>query len=201
MRDEGQKPLELAQFVQKRIALGDTQAVIAKRLGKSRQWVTLATALIEAPDWSMALYREGRCRGMAELYELRRLHGEHPQFVEAWVWARSTISRDGIGRLREELSDAVAPSTWPALSAASATTQQVAGPQTPTTRDVSAPSAAAHNARVSPRLHVELDGQDYQLVLSVAPSREGYLYVRPLAGGPRKLAPAAALKLRGFVVR
>jgi ParB family chromosome partitioning protein len=88
---EGLKPLELALFVQKRLALGDRQADIAKNLGKSRQWVTLATALIEAPDWLLQAYREGRCRGMNELYELRRLHGEHAEVVEAWaVSSRST---------------------------------------------------------------------------------------------------------------
>ena len=70
---EGLKPLELALFVQKRLALGDNQAEIAKRLGKSRQYVTLATALIEAPDWLLQAYREGRCRGINELYDLRRL--------------------------------------------------------------------------------------------------------------------------------
>jgi ParB family chromosome partitioning protein len=59
--------------------------------------------------------------------------------------------------------------------------------------------SAAH--RGPTRLHVEMDGQDYQLVVSVAPAREGHLYVRPLTGGPRRLAPAAALKLRGFVTR
>ena len=50
--------MELALFVQKRLALGDNQAEVAKRLGKSRQWVTLATALIEAPDWLLQAYRE-----------------------------------------------------------------------------------------------------------------------------------------------
>ena len=82
---EGLKPLELALFVQKRLAIGDNQAEIAKRLGKSRQWVTLTTALIEAPDWLLQAYREGRCRGMNELYELRRLHGEYSGSVETWV--------------------------------------------------------------------------------------------------------------------
>ena len=82
---EDLKPLELALFVQKRLAMGGNQAEIAKRLGKSRQWVTLTTALIEPPDWLLQVYREGRCRGMNELYELRRLHGEHAQAVEAWV--------------------------------------------------------------------------------------------------------------------
>ena len=37
---EGLKPLELAVFVHKRLAIGDKQAEIAKRLGKSRQWLT-----------------------------------------------------------------------------------------------------------------------------------------------------------------
>ena len=55
--------------------------------------------------------------------------------------------------------------------------------------------------KTSTRLHVEMGGQDYQLVVSVAPAKEGYLYVRPLNGGPRRVAPAAALTLRGFVRR
>ncbi len=49
------------------------------------------------------------------------------------------------------------------------------------------------------RIHVEFDGQDYQLVVSVAPDQPGHLYVRPLKGGPRRLASAAGLKLLGFV--
>jgi ParB family transcriptional regulator, chromosome partitioning protein len=52
---EGLRPLELALFVQKRIALGDNQVEIVKRLGKSRQWVTLATP----SDWIPHAYREG----------------------------------------------------------------------------------------------------------------------------------------------
>ena len=49
------------------------------------------------------------------------------------------------------------------------------------------------------RIHVEFDGQDYQLVVSVAPDQSGHMYVRPLRGGPRRLAPASGLKLLGFV--
>ena len=103
---EGLKPLELALFVQKRLALGDKQADIAKNLGKSRQWVTLATALIEPPDWLLQAYRDGRCRGMNELYELRRLHGQHAEAVADWVAGQSDlITRDRIAALRAELAD------------------------------------------------------------------------------------------------
>lgn len=195
---EGLRPLELALFVQKRLARGDKQADIAKNLGKSRQWVTLATALIEAPDWLLDLYRQGRCRGMMELYELRRLHGEHPQYIEAWVSNRDSITRDGVAALRAELSGAISGSARPAVSALMQTLDAHAG-------DVGQGDRPTANAKpqqkMNTRLHVEMDGQDYQLVVSVAPSKQGYLYVRPLKGGPRLLAAAAALKLRGFVSR
>jgi ParB family transcriptional regulator, chromosome partitioning protein len=187
---EGLKPLEMALFVQKRLALGDRQADIAKHLGKSRQWVTLATALIEAPDWLLQAYREGRCRGMNELYELRRLHGQHADAVEAWVARQhEPISRDRIAALRAEVE------SLRQQSAASA-----AGPSAPTALRPPRPEPAPeHSSRSDLRVHVEFDGQDYQLVVSVAPNQPGHMYVRPLVGGPRRLAPASALKLLGFV--
>lgn len=165
---EGLQPLELALFVQKRLALGDKQAEIAQRLGKSRQWVMLTTALIEAPDWLLLAYREGRCRGRNELYELRRLHAEHPKPVEDWVAQQGTITRERIASFREQFQ---APA--------------------PETRSVSQLNAAK-------RIHVEFEGQTYQLVVSVVPEQSGHLYLRPLDGGPRRLAPASALKLLGF---
>lgn len=208
---EGLKPLEIALFVQKRLASGDNQAEIARRLGKSRQYVTLATALIEPPDWLLDAYRQGRCKGMTELYELRRLHGEHAEQVEAWASDREPMTRERIANLKRELSqpslesaDAVesAPPSAP-LSASSGAIErgQDAGPAE---ADAAASSLAGRGMRhqqTNQRLHVEFDGQDFQLVVSVAPAQEGHLYVRPLAGGPRRLAPASALKLRGFVGR
>lgn len=113
---EGLRPLELALFVQKRIALGDNQAEIAKRLGKSRQWVTLATALIEPPDWLLQAYREGRCRGTNELYDLRRLHGEHGDAVEAWAAQQTTITRDRLAEFRATLERRTAPVLAPTRS-------------------------------------------------------------------------------------
>jgi ParB family chromosome partitioning protein len=168
---EGLQPLELALFVQKRLALGDKQAEIAQRLGKSRQWVMLTTALIEAPDWLLLAYREGRCRGLNELYELRRLHAGHPQPVEAWVAQPGTITRERIAGFREQLQAPV-----------------------PETRSV-------RQASADKRIQVEFEGQAYQLVVSVVPEQSGHLYLRPLDGGPRRLAPASALKLLGFVGR
>jgi hypothetical protein len=59
-----------------------------------------------------------------------------------------------------------------------------------------APDAAT---RSDQRVHVEFEGHDYQLVVSAVPDHAGCMYVRPLTGGPRRLAPVASLKLLGFV--
>jgi ParB family chromosome partitioning protein len=198
---EGLKPLELALFVQKRLALGDRQADIAKNLGKSRQWVTLATALIDAPEWLLQAYREGRCRGMNELYELRRLHGEHAIAVQAWAADEQAITRDRIAELRAALaSNAHLTSSGEAL--VSSESRRLSMPPidrcAASARGLAAspPPLAQHASKL---IHVEFDGQEYQLVVSVAPDQPGHVYVRPLVGGPRRLAPASALKLLGFV--
>ena len=214
---EGLRPLELALFVQKRIALGDNQAEIAKRLGKSRQWVTLATALIEPPDWLLQAYREGRCRGTNELYDLRRLHGEHADAVEDWAAQQPTITRDRLADFRAALERRTAPvpatagsAVQPlgAVDAASDDPGADAATQTPPRgkgspadpRGVATRSASTEAPnRSDQRVHVEFEGHDYQLVVSVVPDHAGCMYVRPLTGGPRRLAPVASLKLLGFV--
>ena len=214
---EGLRPLELALFVQKRIALGDNQAEIAKRLGKSRQWVTLATALIEPPDWLLLAYREGRCRGTNELYDLRRLHGEHGDAVEAWAAQQPAITRDRLTEFRAALERRTAAVSAPARGAerppshddtsgdepvAGSITQTPPSAQASTADPLSGPTRSATfdaPTRSDQRVHVEFEGHDYQLVVSVVPDHAGCMYVRPLTGGPRRLAPVTSLKLLGFV--
>jgi ParB family chromosome partitioning protein len=192
----------MALFVQKRLASGDSKADIARKLGKSRQHVTLATALIEAPAWLLELYRQGRCRGTNELYALRRLHGEHPERMEAWASGNGPITRDQILSLRNELSRPTdRQRALPASAAAGGSeSDEVAATQAVSIASPPARRAARHQ-QINTRLHVEFEGQDFQLVVSVAPAQASYLYIRPLSGGPRQLAPASALKLRGFVGR
>ncbi len=199
---EGLKPLELALFVQKRLAQGDNQAGIAKRLGKSRQWVTFATALIDAPDWLLQAYREGRCRGMSELYEMRRLHAGHAAAVETWVSQEPVISRDRVADLKAVL--ARSPDATPDVDADSPARRR--GHEAPQpgqlgSSSLTSPSQArpGKRARAGKLLHVEFEGQAYHLVVSIAPEEPEHVYLRPLNGGARRLARAASLTVRGFV--
>jgi hypothetical protein len=77
--------VELALFVQRRLAAGETQAEIARRLGKSRQYVTYATALIgrvlldaapAAPGYVFVDPSDGGPRRAAAIERLAQLRHE-----------------------------------------------------------------------------------------------------------------------------
>jgi ParB family chromosome partitioning protein len=93
---EGLKPIELALFVKRELEAGRSQAEIGRRLGKTRAYIAYVCALVDPPDWLLALYRAGRCRGIKELYDLRRLHDAHGNAVIEWIGDRESISRADI---------------------------------------------------------------------------------------------------------
>ena len=85
---EGLKPLEIALFIKRQLDRGQSRIDIARGIGKSPSYVTVASALVDAPDWLMDAYRAGKCRGMFELCELRRLHEKDAAAVQAWLGRR-----------------------------------------------------------------------------------------------------------------
>ena len=199
---EGLKPLELALFVQRRLEAGDSQADIARHLGKSRTFVMYATALIDAPDWLMNAYREGRCRGARELHELRSLHAEHPQPVEDWIETTEAISRERITALRAGLAKpatAPLPTTAPATGAIDSTAgrstraSRLNGPAGTPPRSSSGASQLV--------LQADLDGHVVEVALDEMPAREGDVHVRPVSGGVVLHVAAARLTLLRVVAR
>lgn len=52
-----------------------------------------------------AAYREGRCLGLYEIYELRKPAAGHPQYAEAWASGRSAITRERVMALRANLAE------------------------------------------------------------------------------------------------
>jgi ParB family chromosome partitioning protein len=103
---EGLRPLELAMFVKRRIAAGDSQAEIARRLGKSPTLITMVSAMIDPPPWLLEAYRSGQCKGVAELYELRRMHERAPDRALELVAKREPITRTVIQGAKSGRQDA-----------------------------------------------------------------------------------------------
>jgi ParB family transcriptional regulator, chromosome partitioning protein len=203
---KGLTPLEIALFVQRALNRGETQADIARTIGKSRQYVTLATALIDPPDWLMSAYREGRCRGLAELYELRKLSNEHPQYVEAWATDRSAITRDRVAALRADLaagSGSVRRGTSALIeSMESGWGSGEAQEQVERSRAVIAPPAepALRPSRQAPlRLLAKLGDAEVALNTQQAPPQAGQVFVTPVGGGAVQAVPVGQLTLIGLV--
>jgi ParB family transcriptional regulator, chromosome partitioning protein len=190
---EGLQPLELALFIQRRLAGGDSQAEIARRIGKSKAYVTYATALIDAPDWLLAAYREGRCRGLKELHELRKLAGEHPQFVEAWASDREAITRHQVATLRAEVSE---PNGAP--SAVPTTEAPVAAPPWPPSAPPASSRPGKAEARDRPVLRARLDGEIVNIDAEHVPSDPGHVFVRRSAEASPIPVEASRLSLLGF---
>lgn len=224
---EGLKPLELAMFVRSRIALGESQTEIARLLVKSQPYITYLTALIDAPDWLIVAYQEGKCRGMAELYHLRRLHAQAPQRVQAWIDQQPSISRSDLQRLRLELGDDTdGPKTTgsieagpganavpPALPVGRAPVAE-GSPSAPPPAAASAPTASAVRMSASRgevdcagraaarpaaiRLLAEFEGQAVEVVVDSAPAEQGRVFVRAPGAVEAKVVAARDLRLVGF---
>lgn len=195
---EGLSPMELARFVQGRVALGESLAEIARRLGKSKSTITYATALIDAPAWLEGVYREGRCRGGRELWELRRLQAEAPDEAERLIASGETITRTAIESARQRV-DAPAPSARadgrPERPIETSGQEPVTeSGETPASDHPGPPSMPP---RSSLRLMVDADGVEAELVTDHAPREAGTVYIR-LANGVRISVAANHLKLIGF---
>ncbi len=203
---KGLTPLEIALFVQRAMHRGETQADIARTIGKSRQYVTLATALIDPPDWLMTAYREGRCRGLTELYELRKLAAEHPQYVEAWASDRSTVTREQVVALRSDLAEgsvSVRRVTSALIESMHAGLEQGSNPS-PSVKSSPSPPPAVDTVprpvRVKPkRLLAQLGAERVTVNTHQVPPQAGQVFVTPVDGGEVQAVPASQLILIGWV--
>jgi ParB family chromosome partitioning protein len=72
LQREALSPLDLARFVAQREQAGESRAAIARKLGKSRSFVTEIACLAAAPQAVKDLCASGRCTDVRTLYTLAR---------------------------------------------------------------------------------------------------------------------------------
>ncbi|MCK1494438.1 ParB/RepB/Spo0J family partition protein [Bradyrhizobium sp. 180] len=72
-RDDLRAP-EIARFIADRLDTGDTQADIARKLGKSRDWVSRYASVQSMPEFLRAKLESSSIRALYELYQAWRTH-------------------------------------------------------------------------------------------------------------------------------
>jgi ParB family chromosome partitioning protein len=190
---EGLKPIELALFIKRELDAGRAQTEIARRLGKTPPYIAYVCAMIDPPDWLLALYRAGRCRGVKELYDLRRLHGMHGDAVIAWIGDRQFIARADIAELTVQCGQAPIEAHVQQAEAAERTDEDA-------TRRLPTAGTAPQRRRAEPSggiescgrliLLADVDGTAVEVLLSATPEGgDGVVVVSRLHDGTRRSTP------------
>lgn len=95
-------PMEMALFIKRRLDAGETKSEIAARLGYKKSYVTEHLALLESPACVEKAYANG-VTSARTLYDLRRLHDEFPQQVDAWFEDGGEVTRESVAALAERV--------------------------------------------------------------------------------------------------
>jgi ParB family chromosome partitioning protein len=95
-------PLDIADWVEKREAAGDSRIMIAKRLGKPKSFISEIALLIKAPPAIREAFRSRRIPDIRSAYLLARRFDEDPTGVTAWLNGDSPITRRIVTRTLAE---------------------------------------------------------------------------------------------------
>ncbi len=185
-------PLDIARFIQKRKALGESNSQIARNLSEKPEWVTYHLALIGMPPEVKQAYERGQIRGAKTVYELRKLQKMDPDLVEEMVASGSEITR---ARVMEELKSAEpAPPAEGLLSTEHADQKQNRA-VVPVAKGEAAPPVAATASSQQPaddtQQHVRepatlndptvvgiYQGAPVQILFQLKPSEPGVVWIR-----------------------
>jgi ParB family transcriptional regulator, chromosome partitioning protein len=96
----GLAPLDLARFIRSRVDAGESNAIVAAKLGIDLTSVAHHLALLELPPVLDHAMKSGRCTSPRALYELRKLHTTWPERVAAAVARPEPLTRSAINALK-----------------------------------------------------------------------------------------------------
>lgn len=101
LKRQNLSPLELAQFIRRRVDAGESNAEVGRQLGMDLSTVAHHLALLSLPPVLDQALRSGRCESPRTLHELSRLHEEQPEQVAALVAGTEPITREAVASLRD----------------------------------------------------------------------------------------------------
>jgi ParB family transcriptional regulator, chromosome partitioning protein len=101
LKRQNLSPLELAQFIRRRVDAGESNAEIGRQLGMGLTTVAHHLALLRLPLVLDQALRSGRCESPRTLYELSRLHEDQPERVAALVTGAEPVTREAVASLRD----------------------------------------------------------------------------------------------------
>jgi ParB family chromosome partitioning protein len=102
----GLTSLELARFIRAQVDAGDSNATIARQLGMNLTAVAHHLSLLDLPPVLDDVLKSGRCTSPRTLHELRTLHADSPDQVQALLASGAEITRTGVSAIRSASGEA-----------------------------------------------------------------------------------------------
>lgn len=101
LKRQNLSPLELAQFIRRRVDAGESNAEVGRQLGMDLTTVAHHLALLSLPPVLDQALKDGRCESPRTLHELSRLHEDQPEQVVALIRGTEPITREAVANLRD----------------------------------------------------------------------------------------------------
>lgn len=95
--------MDIALFIKKRIAAGDSKGKIAEQLSESASYISFHLALTEMPVLVEAAYQAGKVKGAQLVYQLNKLYDASPTLTESIINQHSEITNALILQARKSL--------------------------------------------------------------------------------------------------
>ena len=197
--------MDIAQFIQKRIAAGDSKSSIAEKLSENANYVTYHLALLHMPEMIAEAYSQGKIKGAQLIYRLINLYKDAPVLAESLINSNEEITNALILKARK--------------TEAATDTNNV--PQDVDTKDTALVSVATQvlpyhnpaNEELSTAKRTDLaktelikikkplllgfyqDHQPCMLLLHHKPTTAGFIYIKLELTGERLEVPAEGIKL------
>lgn len=172
-------PMDIARFIQKRKALGETNSQIARNLSEKPEWVTYHLALVDMPPEIQEAFDSGLIKGAKATYELRKLHGKAPESVQQLIESGEEITqvriREVVSPAKNIVVTAVEPSEQPVVVDSRPKRVEAPQPAEPTHPETSDPNPAR---LASPCVIGIYQGSPVQVLIQLKPSEPGYAWIQ-----------------------
>ena len=179
------QPLELATFIARKLAQGESKKTVAAQLAMDASALTHLLALVqEPPPPLLELYHSRRCRSPQYLYQLAKLYRREPVLVEQALVTAPAIDHPFLAALHTRVRHAGA---GPASDVA-----PEAARQPPAAVDVTS-DCLRH-----PALHGLYQGRRLTVQLHRRPTAAGRLWVCFDGGQEQAEVPIAQVRLTGL---
>ena len=85
IKNQAMTPMDIALFIKKRLAAGDSKSVIAAHLSVNNNYITHHLALTEMSAIVQNAYIAGKVKGAQLIYRLNKLYDESPALAESMI--------------------------------------------------------------------------------------------------------------------